>query len=147
MTWITTLVQYLCKYYCVHKNSRKWTLKILKLRVQLIILTTNNITTCNLKEKHKNMGKALSMICQIVQSIVHYTKCLLIWFVLTKIVGLWMVSLNDDPNVPFIHDSDLVVSYANLSKYENTECFRKDLSFTVSFCIDTIRDFRSIITV
>ena len=90
------------------------------------------------------MGKVLSMICQIIQSIVHYTKCILIWFVLTKIVGLWMISLNDDPNVPFIPDSDLVVSYANLSKYENTECFRKDLSFTVSVCINTIRNFKSI---
>ena len=91
------------------------------------------------------MGKVLSMICQIIQSIVHYTKCILIWFVLTKIVGLWMISLNDDPNVPFIPDSDLVVSYANLSKYENTECFRKDLSFTVSVCINNIRNFKSII--
>ena len=78
------------------------------------------------------MGKPLSIICQTIQSIIHYTKCILIWFVLTKIVGLWMVSLNDDPNVPIIPDSDLLVSYANLSKCQNNECFNKSLSFTVS---------------
>ena len=70
-------------------------------------------------------------MCQILQNIIHYLKCLLTWFVLTKIIGMWMVSLHDQPNIPVMADKDLVVSYANLSKYQNDACYNKNLSVAV----------------
>ena len=70
-------------------------------------------------------------MCQILQNIVHYLKCLLTWFMLTKIIGLWMVSLHDKPDIPIMKDADLVVSYAKLSKYTIDECFNS--SFPVRY--------------
>ena len=70
-------------------------------------------------------------MCQILQNIIHCLKCLLTWFVLTKIIGMWMVSLHDKPNIPVMADKDLDVSYANLSKYQNDACYNKNLSFAV----------------
>ena len=70
---------------------------------------------------------------QILQNIIHYLKCLLTWFTLSKIIGLWMVSLHDEPNIPIMADADLVVSYANLSKYKSDACHNKNLSFTVRY--------------
>ena len=77
------------------------------------------------------MEKQNSFVYRIFQNVIHYSKCLIIWFVCTKIVGLWMISLNDKPNVSVISDSDLIVSYANLSKYQDTACFGDNLSFRV----------------
>ena len=123
-----------------------WTLTQQQTRVynhwQVINLChlTNTLTAVN-KEIKINMEKQNSFVYRIFQNVIHYSKCLIIWFVCTKIVGLWMISLNDKPNVSVISDSDLIVSYANLSKYQDTACFGDNLSFRVrlkyriKFCI------------
>ena len=83
-------------------------------------------------------------MCQILQNIIHYLKCLLTWFMLTKIIGLWMVSLHDKPNIPIMKDADLVVSYAKLSKYTIDECFNSSFPVRYHYQIYVTNEYPSL---